>query len=454
MRSKLFALWVLIAVIALAGCSGTVTAQNTPEQKVPVVADAEGAIIAEAVIEPARWSELHLTTAGEVAEVLAAEGDVVAVGSPLLRLDVQDLTLSLRSAEQDVRAQQAALDGLVQGSSETLIARAARENAQQIAQAEVTLEVKELQLAKAEAEDPSEEVVAARSLLRQLRLQLAQSRANDPAPDVRTAEVELERAKIELDETQDEYNKALDRPWEPQEVRDGWAKQLKQAQLDYQVAQAALDRARNAEQGHAIGLDVLAAQVIEAEDRLERAISAQENYALTLQTLRAEVKAARLALQALREWENPYLDQAEGQEIVQAETRLRQAEIAVARLERELDQGELCAPFAGTVVEVRAELGDRVDPGQVVVVLAKLDQLLARTIDLTELDIARITVGQQAVVTVDALSDLEFVGTVREVGLRSKDYRGDVVYDVTVALVDPPQALRWGMTAMVKVETD
>jgi hypothetical protein len=43
---------------------------------------------------------------------------------------------------------------------------------------------------------------------------------------------------------------------------------------------------------------------------------------------------------------------------------------------------------------------------------------------------------------------------VREVDLRSVNYLGDVVYDVTVELVDPPGALRWGMTAMVKVEAD
>jgi multidrug efflux pump subunit AcrA (membrane-fusion protein) len=386
--------------------------------------------------------------------VLVAEGDVVVAGETLVRLDAGDLALSLQSAEEDVRAQQAALDGLRQGASETLVARAAKENAQQIAQAEVTLQVKELQLAKAKAEDPSDEVAAAQAAVRQLRLQVAQSRANDPAPDVKTAEVELQRAKIALDETQDEYNKALDRPWEPQEVRDGWAKQLKQTQLDYQVAQAALDRARNAQQAHGIGLDVLAAQVVEAQDRLARAISVQENYTLTLQTLQAEVDAARLALQALRDWENPYLDRAEEEDVIQAETRLRQAEIAVARLEQELQDAELRAPFAGTVVEVGVEPGDSVDPAQVVVVLATLDQLYARTIDLTELDIARVAAGQQALVTVDALTDLELAGTVHEVGLRSKDYRGDVVYDVTVALVDPPEALRWGMTAMVKLESE
>jgi HlyD family secretion protein len=411
-------------------------------------------VIAEAVVEPARWSELRFPAAGEIAEVLASEGVDVAAGAPLVRLDGGELALALESAEQDVVAQRAALEQLLAGAMDALIARAARENAQQIAQAEIALQVKQLQLEQAQVEDPAADVATAQAKVKQLKLQLAKSRASNPLSDVKTAEVELERAQIALDETRDEYKKALDRPWEPQKVRDGWAKQLKQVELNYALAQAQLDRAKSAQQAHGIGLDVLAAQIAEAEDGLTRAREALENYALTIETLEAEVQAARLAVEALREWDNPYLDGATDEEIAQAEARLRQAEIAVVRLERQLSDAELRAPFAGTVVKVNVDPGDRVGPTDVVVILATLDQLVARTIDLTELDIARVAKGQQVAVTVDALSDQEYVGTVREVDLRGKDYRGDVVYDVIVELAEPPQFLRWGMTAIAKVETE
>jgi len=52
---------------------------------------------------------------------------VVAGGAPLVRLDAGELELSLQSAQQDVVAQRAALDQLLNGASETLVARAARE---------------------------------------------------------------------------------------------------------------------------------------------------------------------------------------------------------------------------------------------------------------------------------------------------------------------------------------
>jgi hypothetical protein len=71
----------------------------------------------------------------------------------------------------------------------------------------------------------------------QLKRQYDQLRAQDAAPKAAVAQVGVERAKITLDETQNEYNKALDRPGEDQAIRDSWAKQLEQAQLSYRVYQ-------------------------------------------------------------------------------------------------------------------------------------------------------------------------------------------------------------------------
>jgi HlyD family secretion protein len=174
---------------------------------------------------------------------------------------------------------------------------------------------------------------------------------------------------------------------------------------------------------------------------------------MSLEVLAADVETARLRLEALRAWENPYLDQATAQEVAQAEARLRQSELAVARLELQVQDAELRAPFGGTVVEVHVEVGDQVSTGQAVIVMATLDRLEARTTDLTELDVVRVAVGQPVVVSVDALPGREFGGVVHEVALQAGDYRGDVVYAVTVELGDVADVpLRWGMTALVKIE--
>jgi multidrug efflux pump subunit AcrA (membrane-fusion protein) len=450
---------VAVLIVLSTGCDGTSSAAaaspEASEEPVPVVSRATDTVIAEAVIEPARWSELHVDLGGEIVEVLVAEGEPVTAGAPLLRVDVDELENALQSARQDVIAQKAALERLMAGSTEKQIARADKANADQIAQAEVALQAAQLQLKRAQADDPSAEVDAARARIAQLELQLAQAQAQSPAADITIARVALERAQIALDDAENEYNKALDRPWEDQAVRDGWARELEQKQLDYRQVQSQLERAQSAYRAHAIGLDVIEAQIADAEIRLAQAIAAQASYAITLEALAAEVESARLQVEALRTWDNPYLDKSSAPEIAQAEARLQQAELAVARLALQIEDAELRAPFGGTVVEVRVELGDRVSPGQAVLVLATLDQLEARTVDLTELDVAQLAVGQSAVVSVDALPDREFGGVVGEIALRGADYRGDVVYAVTVELdaqhiADIP--LRWGMTTMVKIE--
>ena len=359
-------------------------------------------------------------------------------------------------AQQEEVAQQAALNLLLAGASEQAIARADRENAQQIEQAEVVLRIQERQLAQAQAKDPANDVDAAQAHVDQLEAQLAQAQAQNPNAQLLVAQIELERAQIALDDTQDEYNKALDRPWEDQEIRDAWSKRLEQAQLDYRAAQAQLNSALNSQRAHQQGLSVMEAQIDEAATQLSQALVAQETYSTTLDILAADVDAARLNLEALRTWDNPYRDEAPAEEVAQAEAALEKTRIALENLQLQMEDAQLVAPFAGTVVEVPVHPGDQVSPAQVAVTLATLDDLVVRTTDLTELDVAQIEVGQPVAISVDALPDPEFPGTVSEIALQGEDYRGDVVYEVTVTLDELTEEapLRWGMTTMVEIETE
>ncbi|MBN1580920.1 MAG: efflux RND transporter periplasmic adaptor subunit [Anaerolineae bacterium] len=449
---------IWVSVLLLAGCNAkSGTAADAPAgDVVPVVSKKDAdSVIAEGVIVPARSSYLGFEIPGDVVEILVKTGDQVQAGDPLVRLDTRELALSLQSAEQDVVAQDAVLQQLLNGASEKVIARADKANHDQIAQAEVALLAKQLQLEKLRAEDPAIGVAAAQARVDQLQLQLTQARAQDPAPAVAIAQVGLERARIALADVQDEYNKSLDRPWEDQEIRDAWAKQLEQVQLDYQLAQAQLENALNNKTAYGVGLSIMAAQIEEAKTQLAQSLVAQQSYSTTLDILAADVEAARLQLDALETWDNPYRDDPSAEEIAQLEVMVQKAKIGVETLRLAMEDAELTAPFAGIVVDVQVEVGDQVSPGQVMVVLATLGKLEIHTTDLTELDVAQVAVGQPVEVSVDALPGLKFVGRVDEIALQGQDYRGDVVYQVTVTLDNGQEmgALRWGMTTMVEINT-
>jgi HlyD family secretion protein len=455
-KRTLAGLLALTALVLLAGCNKTATAQATPADAVPIVAQSRNAVVAEGVVEPARWSALRFDIPGTVTEVHVQTGQSVQAGDVVARFDTGELELALQNAQQDLLAQQAALDLLLEGAREEDIARADKDNADAIAQAEIARRAAELQLEKAQLDDPVIDISAAEIGVKQIEAQLAQVRAQDPSAEVAAAQVGLERAKIALDDAQDEYNKALDRPWEDQGIRDAWAIQLEQKQLDYRLAQAQLDGARKAQRAHALSLAVLQAQIQEAETQLERARTVEKTYPVTLDQLAADVDAARANLEALRTWDNPYRDPAREGEIAQAQTGVRKAEIAVAQIELQLEDAVLFAPFGGTVADVDIKVGDEVQQGQGVVVLATLDELQVLTTDLTELDVGQIAIDNAVEVSVDALPGDKFAGIVSEIALQGQDYRGDVVYEVTVEFTgaELPKSLRWGMTAMVEIETN
>jgi len=131
-----------------------------------------------------------------------------------------------------------------------------------------------------------------------------------------------------------------------------------------------------------------------------------------------------------------------------------QAKASLAAARAALEDLEIRAPFGGTAVEVNVDVGDTAAPGAVVVVVATLDQLRARTTDLTELDVARVREGQAAAVTVDALPEAQLAGTVVQIEEQSVSAQGDVIYPVTIELDQDVPGLRWGMTAQVEIEAD
>ena len=101
---------LLAGMLLLTGCSQVKTEEPVPADAVPVVSrDAEGKVVAEAVIEPAHWSELRFTSGGTVVEVLVEPGDEVAAGDLLVRLDPTGAELAVQEAEAALASAEAQL---------------------------------------------------------------------------------------------------------------------------------------------------------------------------------------------------------------------------------------------------------------------------------------------------------------------------------------------------------
>ncbi len=107
------------------------------------------------------------------------------------------------------------------------------------------------------------------------------------------------------------------------------------------------------------------------------------------------------------------------------------------------------APFDGVVAELNAKEGGTINAGQSAVTLADYSSWLVKTTDLTEIDVVKLTTGQPVTVTLDALPGVSLKGQILSIGQCYAENQGDIVYEVTVLLLDTHPAMRWGMTASV-----
>jgi HlyD family secretion protein len=116
-----------------------------------------------------------------------------------------------------------------------------------------------------------------------------------------------------------------------------------------------------------------------------------------------------------------------------------------------LEQATLRAPFPGVVTALEVSPGETVVPGREVLTLADLRQLHVETTDLSELDVARVSVGRGAAVYVEAL-ETEINGSVAGMAPQANTVGGDVVYRVSITLGEQPPELRWGMSVEVEIK--
>jgi len=388
----------LATVLLLGGCGRlSMSASDGAETPTPVPAPEVGTVAADATIEPARWSELRFETEGIVAEVLTEAGESVDAGDIVARLDPTEAELGAQEAEFALASARA-----------TLARLRARPRVEEVAAAEADLADAEAELERADAQRA--EVTGGST---EADIALAQA-------EVTAAEVEWLRAREDRDEL---YRRTDEDDEDDRKERALADYAFHAAEVALASAQATLDARRNTADE----------RVREADARVASA------------TAQRDVALAELAL--LTAGSAPW-------EVAAAEADVAEAAVAVKDAEAVLARAVLRAPFAGTVTRVDVEVGELVEPGQTIAMLATVSRLEALTVDLTELDVVRVREGQVAMVTADAMPDAKLQGQVARIGLRSVDYRGDVTYPITVELDEVPAELRWGMTAFVEIDLD
>ncbi len=153
---------------------------------------------------------------------------------------------------------------------------------------------------------------------------------------------------------------------------------------------------------------------------------------------------------------------------VEAErANLERAQAAVDQQQRKLERGTILAPQAGLVVYAlvgNAEQGRKIEVGMTpfegmdLMYLPDVSSMLV-DIEISEVDLAKVQVGQPVEVRLDAYDDVVFKGEVAEVGALAKrkmsritgKATGAKVFEVTIKVLDSDVRLKPGLTATTDI---
>ena len=171
----------------------------------------------------------------------------------------------------------------------------------------------------------------------------------------------------------------------------------------------------------------------------EREFDRQKQLEAAGATARQQLDQARTALERNRA------------ALAQAEADLLTQQSRKTEAERLLDKTELRAPIDGTVAFLDVKVGEHSLPGTVLVRIADESAWVIRSDDLTELVIARVRIGNPAVLTFDGIPGLEIPGKVSMIRPYGEKKRGDITYTVTIAPERWDDRLRWMMTAQIAI---
>jgi len=351
-------------------------------------------VVAEGSLVPIKYVNLSFNTSGLVDEVYVSDGDYVEEGQLLAKLSNQEeYESNLAAAQLDLVNAQQEIKTLYDNAP-----LAAAEALQDIASA------------------PDDVADAERQLNN-----LQRGVVNET--DVEIARANVAFAKKNLEDAQAAYQPFANKP-EGNLTRAALLSKLAVAEKDYEDALRTLNALTGSPTDQ---------KVAEAEAGLALA--------------RARLAEARRRYEILKNGPDP-------DQFALAEARLNNAEAQLAAVEATLQKLELRAPFSGTIANNELKVGEYVAPGIKVVLLVDFSDWFLETSDLTELNIVRISEGSPAVITCDALPDIQFPGQVKLINAIGENRQGDITYTVQVDMNQLDERLLWNMTCSVVIFTD
>jgi len=120
------------------------------------------------------------------------------------------------------------------------------------------------------------------------------------------------------------------------------------------------------------------------------------------------------------------------------EIAIREAKLNQERTMDSLDDYIIKAPITGTVITKDVKTGDKIDNTKGAISLAVIYDMSSLKFDMEvdEIDVTKVEVGQEVRITADAFADETYYGVVEKVNINGTSTNGVTVYPVTVRIKD------------------
>ena len=385
--------------------------QTTPEKR-----DLSNSLSGTGTLNPANTYNVKSLVAGKVLTSTIEEGDIVEEGTVLYTVDASDATTKAEQASITLQQAQRSYDKTVD---------------RQYVRAEVAGVVATLKVAKGDEVTSGQEVAVIRDSSKMvLHLEF-------PAADAAAFSVG-QSAEVTLDGTFETLTGTVTAVTGTDTLSTG---NLLTRTVTITVRNAGGLTTAQAATATINGVSCIAAKCFEYQ--AER----------TLTTLAAGTVTASNVQEGGAVNKDDIVLQISGEDLTEAiqsaaET-LRSAELNMDNLQEAMNNYTVTSPISGTIIEKNAKAGDALTAGADLCTIYDLSYLVM-VINVDELQVSDVSVGQSVQVTADAVPDKTYTGTVTRVSMKGSSNGGTTTYPVTVR-IDETEGLRPGMNANAEI---
>ena len=385
-------------------------------EDVPQLRDVSNSLSGTGTLNPANTYTVKSLVDGKVLTGDFEEGDVVEEGTVLYTIDSSDASTNLEKASIALQQAQRSYDKTVD---------------RQYVRAEVAGVVSSLKVAKGDEVTSGQEVAVIRDSSKMMLSQLF------PAADAANFSVG-QSAQVVLDGTFETLEGTITAVTGTDELSTG---NLLTRTVTIAVRNAGGLTTAQAATANINGVSSIASATFAYQ--AERTLTAPAAGTVSAINVREGDAAAQDAI--LIELSGDDLTES----IQSASETLRSAQISMENLQDTMNNYTITAPISGTVIEKDVKAGDALTSGTTLCVLYDLSYL-EMVINVDELQVSSLSVGQSVQVTADAVPDKTYVGEVTRVSMKGSSSGGTTTYPVTVR-IDDIDGLRPGMNANAEI---